>query len=372
MKTPQDISQRQYEETAHYYCIILAGGKGRRLWPVSREERPKQFLDIFGTGKSLLQQTYERFCRILPEENIYVSTYTDYEDIVRTQLPQLPDERLLCEPIRRNTAPVVAWATHRINAKDIDATLIVTPADQMIFDDAAFRTDVLESLAYASHHECLLTMGIRPTRPEPGYGYIQKGEPLEYMHGLHGDFYTVQSFTEKPEREFAEMFIKSGEFLWNTGIYVLSTKTVRGHLAAVMPSVARLFNHIDGTSASQEEAWIADYYSMCPNLSIETGVLEKCKDICLRECHFGWADIGSWHGIYNALSTDSSVNVTLSTEAVFSDTEGCLVILPSGRKAVINGLKDFIVAEHGDILLITPRQDTSSQIMKTMTKYNGK
>ncbi|MCM1078415.1 MAG: sugar phosphate nucleotidyltransferase [Bacteroidales bacterium] len=372
MKIQEDTLLRQSGRTAHYYCLILAGGRGRRLWPVSREEKPKQFLDLFGTGNSLLQRTYERFINILPEENIYVSTYADYEDIVRTQLPQLSDERLLCEPIRRNTAPIVAWATHRINARDIDATMIVTPADQMILDDEAFRDDVIESLGYASRHERLLTMGIRPTRPEPGYGYIQKGEPLEYGEGRHGNFYTVQSFTEKPEREFAEMFMKSGEFLWNTGLYVLSTKTVRDHLAAVMPSVARLFGTTEGASALQEEAWITDYYSMCPNLSMETGVLEKCKDICLRECHFGWADIGAWHGIYEAVSTDSRANVTLSTDAVLSDTEGCLVILPSGRKAVINGLKDFIVAEHDDILLITPRCDNSSQIVKTMTRYNGK
>lgn len=359
-------------KTAHYYCLILAGGKGRRLWPVSREECPKQFLDFFGTGKSLLQQTYERFERIIPKENIYVSTYIDYEDIVREQLPQLSEECLLCEPIRRNTAPIVAWATHRINARDIDATIIVTPADQLIQDDVAFRDDVLESLEYAARHDCLLTMGIRPTRPNPGYGYLQKGEPLEYRDGRHGDFHTVRSFTEKPEREFAEMFMKSGEFLWNTGLYVISTKMIRDHLAAVMPSVARLFGNQEGATPLREEAWITDYYSMCPNLSIEAGVLEKCKNICLRECHFGWADIGAWHGIYEAVSTDSAANVTLATEAVLSDTEGCLVILPSGRKAVINGLKDFIVAEHDDILLITPRQDTSDQIVKTMTRYNGK
>lgn len=352
----------------HFYCLILAGGKGRRLWPVSREQKPKQFIDFFGTGKTLLQQTYERFCRILPEDNIYVSTYSDYSDMVLSQLPQLTSNRLLQEPIRRNTAPIVAWATHRINMADPEAAIIVTPSDQIIVNEDAYRDDVLNALAYTRENNCLLTMGIRPTRPEPGYGYIQMGE-----NKGDGGFFEVQSFTEKPEREFAEMFMKSGEFLWNTGLFVFTEKSVRRTLDVNLPAVMRsLDEEKKDATWLEEEKWVEEHYSTYPNMSLEHGILEKSDEVFVKQCHFGWADIGAWHGIYEAFATTADDNVTLDTETMLTDTTGCVISLPKGRTAIINGLHDFIVAEHNDILLITPRCDSSNQVVKLLNKYETK
>lgn len=348
----------------HFYCIILAGGKGRRLWPVSRAEKPKQFIDLFGTGKTLLQQTYERFCRILPEENIYVSSYVEYTPLVREQLPQLSANRLLCEPIHRNTAPVVAWGTHRIGLRDKDAAIIVTPSDQIIFNEDAYREDVLNGLQHVSDNNCLLTMGIKPTRPEPGYGYIQMGD----SHS--NSFYEVQSFTEKPEREFAEMFMKSGEFLWNTGLFLSSLRSMRTQLQKLLPSVMDSLD-AEKTDATwvEEEQWAEAHYATYPNMSLEHGILERSDNVHVMQCHFGWADIGAWHGIYEAQATSEGENVILNTETMLSDTTGCVISLPKGRTAVINGLHNFIVAEHDDVLMITPRCDSSNQVVKLMNNF---
>lgn len=358
------------EVNEHYFCLILAGGRGRRLWPVSRESRPKQFLDLFGTGQTLLQQTYARMAAFLPKRNILVSTYCEYADMVREQLPDLAPDRLLCEPVRRNTAPIVAWAGHRIETIDLTAALVVTPSDQMVTDERRFERDILDGLAHATSHGCFLTMGIRPTRPEPGYGYIQLGES-----DGETDFYRVRSFTEKPERDFARMFMESGEFLWNTGLFVSTAATLRERLSGLLPSVMRSFDAAaaDSNSASElwqrETEWVERHYATYPNISLESGILERTAGVCVKQCHFGWADIGTWHSIYEVFSAAQGDNVALDTNTQLSETTGCVVALPKGRIAVINGLKDFIVAEHGDVLLITPRSDSSDEVVRQLTRY---
>lgn len=362
-------------DTRHYYCLILAGGKGRRLWPVSRERHPKQFLDFFGTGRSLLQQTYDRFAQFLPKENIFVSTYKEFSDKVREQLPDLDESRLLSEPIRRNTAPILAWATHRIENIDPDAAIIVSPSDQIITNEIEFRDDVLSCLQHVSIDGCFLTMGIRPSRPEPGYGYLQLGDESAKGTSVTDDgnakgFYNVESFIEKPEREFAEMFMKSGEFLWNTGLYVTTIVNVRKRLETILPSVMRSFDEEgDDVTWQDEEIWMNEHYSTYPNISIESGLLEGCDGVCVKECSFGWADIGSWHSIYEAMSSSADDNVLLNTDSMISDSTGCVISLPDGHKAIINGLHNFIVAEKDDVLLITPRSDSSSQVVKLLNKY---
>lgn len=362
-------------ETQHYYCLILAGGKGRRLWPVSRESHPKQFLDFFGTGRSLLQQTYDRFAQFLPKENIFVSTYAEYRGKVHEQLPHLDESRLLSEPIRRNTAPILAWATHRIEKIDPEGALIVSPSDQIITNEIAFSKDVISCLQHVCIDGCFLTMGIRPSRPEPGYGYLQLGEESKRERSNANNdtsigFYNVESFTEKPEREFAEMFMKSGEFLWNTGLYVATINTIRTRLEAVLPAVIRSLKKEDKNTTWQDDSvWMEEHYSTYPNLSIESGLLESCERVCVKECSFGWADIGSWHGIYEALSSTPEDNILLNTDSIISETTGCVISLPDGHKAVINGLHNFIVAEKDDVLLITPRSDSSSQVVKLQNKY---
>lgn len=351
----------------HYYALILAGGRGRRLWPVSRDNKPKQFIDFFGTGKTLLQQTFERLCKFIPEDNIYVATNSDYTDYVMEQLPQLTQNHLLCEPIRRNTAPIVAWGTHRIVMSDPDAAIVVTPSDQLIINEEAYKEDILNAMEYTYHNNVVLTMGIPPTRPEPGYGYIQLGDPI----AEHQDFHTVQSFTEKPERDFAEMFIKSGEFLWNTGIFVFTPKAIRQLLYTRLPAVMRsLDEEKQDATWLEEEQWVESHYATYPNMSLETGILEQYESICVKICHFGWSDIGTWHSMYDAVSTSAADNVTLATDAMLTDTTGCVISLPKGHTAVINGLHDFIVAEHDNVLMITPRCDSSNQVVKLRTKYN--
>lgn len=352
----------------HYFCVILAGGKGRRLWPVSREERPKQFIDFFGTGMTLLQQTYERIRQMLPVENIYVSTYAKYTDIVHEQLPLLDDEHLLREPIRRNTAPIVSWATHRINMIDPNAAILVTPADQVIINEQAYQQDVLAALKHVTTHQCLLTMGIRPTRPEPGYGYIQMDD--NSTDGEDKDFYRVKSFTEKPEREFAEMFIQSGEFLWNTGLFISTVPTIREQLGKRLPAVMRSLDMESADATWQEEEeWVENHYSTYPNMSLENGILEHSDNVCVKECHFGWADIGSWHGIYEHMREYQDANVLLNTNAELSNSHGNIISMPEGHMAIINGLNDFIVAEHDDILLITPRNDSSNEVIKMLNQH---
>ena len=355
--------------TDHFYCLILAGGKGRRLWPVSQQEKPKQFIDFFGTGKSLLQQTYERFCNILPEDHIYVSTFAEYSSMVRAQLPQLPARRLLCEPVRRNTTPIAAWATHRIENIDPSATLVITPSDQFITDEAAFRDDMLQAMHHASEEKCFLTMGIRPTRPEPGYGYLQLGDVCD-PSADEPSIFKVNTFIEKPEREFAEMFIKSREFLWNTGLFISTVATIHNRLASVLPDVLR---QLDSTfpekSVEAEERWINDHYATYPNISLETAFLDRTDGVAVKLCHFGWADIGSWHGIYEAFALNSDDNVVLKNENMLSDTTGCVISLPDGKTAIINGLHNFIVAEHDNILLITPRNDSSNQVIRMLTNF---
>lgn len=361
-------------DRSHFYCLILAGGKGRRLWPLSRAERPKQFIDLFGTGKSMLQQTYERYLQFLPKENIFVSTFIEYKDIVKQQLPELDDTRLLCEPIRRNTAPITAWATHRIENMDPDAALVISPSDQIITNELAFSRDVIECMNHVTQDGCFLTMGIRPNRPEPGYGYIQTGDPSDVTaqegSSESNGFYTVQSFTEKPEREFAEMFMNSGEFLWNTGLYISTVRTIHDRLMKILPAVMRSLDaEGHGMNVAHEEKWVNENYSSYPNLSLEMGILDRCEGVCVKECSFGWSDIGAWHGIYEAMSAAKDDNVVFESDTRLSDTTGCVINVPQGRKAIINGLKDFIVVEHDDILLITPRSDSSSQIVKQMNNF---
>ena len=357
------------EKRKEFFCLILAGGKGKRLWPKSRIYKPKQFLDFFGTGKTMLQQTYERYSHFLPKENIYVSTSREYLSLLREQLPEIDDEHTLCEPIHRNTAPIAAWATHRIENICPDGVVIITPSDQHIINDEAFADDVLHAMCHAHEHSCFLTMGIRPSRPEPGYGYIQTGESRPDSFG--DDIYTVKSFTEKPERSFAEMFMESGEFLWNTGLFISSVKTFHERFARLLPSVMRSLdaNH-KGASWQEENSFVNDNFSTYPNLSLESGILERTENVCVKECHFGWADVGTWHGIYDAFEHDEDGNVCLDSHTLLSDTSGCVISLPKGRLAIIDGLHDYLVVEQDDVLLITPRTDTSDLVVKQRMQYS--
>lgn len=345
--------------TDHNYCIILAGGKGRRLWPASREQKPKQFMDFFGNGRTLLQQTYERFLKIMPADHIYVNTNERYADMVREQLPDLQAEQLLAEPIFRNTAPGVTWTLHRIKARDPEAAIIVSPSDQAVENEDAFQGNILGGLDFVSSNDCMLTMGVKPTRPEPGYGYIQLGESAE--HGV----FKVQSFTEKPERNFAKMFMDSGEFYWNTGLFLGNVchfyETLTRHLPRVFKAFDEQYPSFDAMS---EDAFVQENFPLYPNLSLDRAILEQSDNVYMMRCDFGWADLGTWHAIYETMQKSPSDNVTIDSDVILEDSKSNIIRLPKGRKAVIHGLEGYIVVEEGNMLLICPKEDSSALVRK--------
>ena len=345
--------------TTHYYCLILAGGLGRRLWPCSREEKPKQFIDFFGSGRTQLQQTYDRMVQILPADHILVSTSASYVDMVKEQLPDVEVSHILAEPIHRNTAPSVAWANQRILRFDPDASFIATPSDQVVLDEVSFRQSVLDGLEFVSTNPFFLTMGIKPTRPEPGYGYIQLGEPLGK------EVYKVKSFTEKPEREFATLFMNSGEFYWNTGLFLSKCSRLREHFEHVFPSVIRLLESSNAEASIEEENdFMMEHFSLYPNLSIDSCILEKAENVCVMRCNFGWADLGTWHGIYEAMQKTEEDNVVIDSEVLMENCHRNVIKLPKDKIGVFNGLEGFIVAEKDNVLLICKKEDSSALVRK--------
>lgn len=351
------------------YCVILAGGKGRRLWPCSREGKPKQFIDFFSTGRTLLQQTYDRMSAFIPEENIYISTNQAYTDLVRKQLPQLKDEQVLSEPIFRNTAPSVAWAAHRISHRDSGARLVVVPSDQAVFKEDVFADNISEGLDFVGQNDCLLTMGVKPTRPEPGYGYIQIGDAAKNNH-----VFKVRSFTEKPDREFATMFMQSGEFYWNTGLFLSNVHYLLDQLKRAFPiGSAMVREHKAGEyTIANEEAFVQEYYPYCPNLSLEYGLLDKNDNVYVMRGDFGWADLGMWHSIYESLSKETGDNVVIGSKVITDDSSNNIIKLPEDHLGIINGLDGYIVAEKGNVLLICKKEDSSALIRKYVNEVQVK
>ena len=266
------------------FCVILAGGKGLRLWPVSREAYPKQFVDIFGVGRTQLQQTFDRMLKLIPLENIFVSTYRAYTQLVEEQLPELPKQNILSEPIYRNTAPSTAWACYRVRHICKDANLVVIPSDQAVINEEAFLANIKEGFDFVDHNSGLLTLGVSPTRPEPGYGYIQMGEPTLFT-GIN----KVQSFTEKPERDFARLFMESGEFLWNTGMFLSNVTYMRQFFLNVIKDMPnRLANILDMESEEELNQYVSQYYPAYPNLSMDKAALEMTDNVYVMHCDFGW------------------------------------------------------------------------------------
>ena len=344
------------------YCVILAGGKGRRLWPNSREEYPKQFIDFFGSGRTFLQQTFDRLAAIIPREHIYVNTNEAYRSLVVDQLPELPAENLLAEPIHRNTAPSVAWACHRILKRDSEANIIVSPSDYEVQNEEAFRENIMEGLRFVDRYDGLLTMGIKPTRPESGYGYIQLGEPV----GEH--VFRVQSFTEKPSRDFARMFVESGEFYWNTGLFLSRAGFLQQCFEKLLPPIFRESDTAAKNLSVEEENELAQrQFQYYPNLSIDHSILERSEEVYVMKCSFGWADLGTWHGIYEARSKSADDNVIIDSDVIIDESHNNIVKLPKGRLAVINGLDGYIVAEKDNVLLICKKEDSSDLIRKYIT-----
>lgn len=350
----------------HKYCLILAGGIGSRLWPVSRSVKPKQFMDPFGTGRTLLQQTYDRFARFIEPSHIFVSTNVEYLPLVYEQLPQVDDEHILEEPIRRGTLASAAWGTVVIAKLDPRADIVVTPADQLILQEERFGQDVLHSLDFVSRHDVLLVMGIRPTRPDTGYGYIQADTRV-----IEDDVYKVKTFTEKPERQFAEMFLAEGDFLWNTGIFFFHAEGMLRDLYKLVPEYQREIPRMMAEAESADPKLVPEFFTVLPNLTIDLGILERSNNVYVHEGHFGWADLGTWTHLYSDSPMDEQGNVLLDTKSYLYDCEDNIIRLPQGRVAVVKGLKDYVIAEEGEILMICPKGDVAAmRKMHTDTKFS--
>lgn len=338
------------------YCLILAGGVGRRLWPASREQRPKQFIDFFGVGKTLLQLTYDRFAAFLPKENIYVSTFAEYEPWVREQLPELSPAQILCEPVQLSTGPAAAWASWHIARQHPEACFVATPADQFITNEAAFATEIAQGLDFVRTTDRFLAMSVKATTPMTAFGYIQKDTEKGGEVGEH--LYKVKSFTEKPPIEFARTFVESGEFLWNTGLFLWKSETMVPHLEQIFPT----FPHANHTFATAEEeaALLRRYYPTGAFCTLDSLILERKDDSIVQECSFGWRDVGSWPVMKDALSANVDGNATIGGAGViFQGTKDTLVCLPEGMGAVVRGLNDFVVVLEGNMLVIMPNNDAA-------------
>jgi len=334
------------------YCIIMGGGIGSRFWPFSRENHPKQFIDFFGIGRSLIQQTFDRFSQIIPPENIYIATNKKYAALVKEQLPEITDNQILSEPTRRNTAPCIAYAAYRIRAINPNANIVVTPADHLILHEQNFLMNIQKGLNFVAKFPSLLTLGVKPNRPETGYGYIQTQE------GGSDNIQKVKAFTEKPNYELAKVFFESGEFFWNSGIFIWNVQSVLDAFHKYLPDMAnRLDQGLTIYNTPQEAAFIEEHYPMFQNISIDYGIMEKADNVYMLMADFGWSDLGTWGSLYDLSEKDENQNTTLKCKSLFVESEYNLLMLPENKLAVVQGLNDYIIAESDGILLICKKSD---------------
>lgn len=334
----------------------MAGGVGSRFWPMSRMNKPKQFLDVLGTGHSLLQMTFQRFSRICPAENIFVVTNQAYTEYVIDQLPQISEEQVLSEPMRKNTAPCIAFATKKILLKDPEAVIIVAPSDHLIINEDQFYITVEEGFKFASTHDALITIGIEPTRPETGYGYIQIQKKKSFNSG--GTLYKAKTFTEKPDRKMAEVFLKSGDFYWNAGIFIWSVAAIRNAFVKYMPEMYAMFEEgKDVYNTDGEPLFIYDVYSNCPEISVDYAIMEKADNVFVITAGFGWSDLGTWGSLHDYAEKDDHDNAVTGDNVLLYQVNNSIIKIPGQKLAVIQGLDDYIVVESGGILLICKRKD---------------
>ena len=339
-------------ENQHRYCVIMCGGIGSRFWPYSRTNLPKQFIDFLGTGRSLLQMSYDRILPIVPKENIVIVTNEAYAPLVRQQLPDILPDNILLEPARRNTAPCIAWAAYHIAAKDPQASMIVTPSDHLITREHEFVASIEKGFDFVESHDALLTLGITPTRPETGYGYIQVGEEVEH------DINKVKTFTEKPDRELAKVFLASGEFFWNSGIFLWSATSIRKAFHDYAPEIVAKFDEgIDVFGTEKESEFIGEHFPGCMSISIDFAVMEKAHNVYVETVRFGWNDLGTWSALYDQSPKNCDGNVTQNCSVLAYNSSGNIFAVRGDKLVVVEGLKDYIVADAGDVLLICPKSE---------------
>ena len=338
------------------FCIIMAGGIGSRFWPMSKSSMPKQFLDILGTGRTFIQMTFDRFRRVCPVENFYIVTSVDYKDLVLDQLPELSEEQVLLEPLRRNTAPCVAYASYKIKEINPEANIIVAPSDHLILKVDEFIREIEKGIDFAANNDVLVTLGITPNRPETGYGYIQIDGKSEYKD--IDNMYKVKTFTEKPDLEMAKIFVSSGEFFWNSGIFIWSLKSIISAFDRYLADVSDLFKKCENLyGTSDEKHFINKTYSECQNISIDYGIMEKADNVHVLCADFGWSDLGTWGSLYENSDKDENNN-SIKGDSVFTyQTENCIVKMPKDKLTVLHGLDGYIVVESDNTLLVCRKED---------------
>ena len=342
------------------YCVIMAGGIGSRFWPLSRTSKPKQFLDITRTGKTLLRQTLDRFKKICPIENILIVTNTDYQQLVLEQVPEINSENILMEPMRRNTAPCIAYASYKIHQINPDAIIVVAPSDHLIIDELQFLNIIEQGFEFVEDRNALLTLGIKPDRPETGYGYIQVNPDIvvNVENNANLEINKVKTFTEKPNFDMAKVFFESGEFFWNAGIFIWSITSIINAFKVYLPDVEALFNTGgDVYNTAGEEEFINRIYPQCKSISIDYGVMEKAENVYVICSNFGWSDLGTWGSLYENSQKDEKGNAVHSKNALLYNSNNCIIDLPENKLLVMEGLDDYIVVESDDILLICKRKN---------------
>jgi len=335
------------------YVVIMAGGSGTRFWPFSRTEKPKQFLDVLGIGQSLLQMTFDRFKAITGTANIYIVTNEKYKSLVKDQLPEMKEDQILLEPFQRNTAPCIAYACYKIGQKDPEANIIVSPSDHIVFKESVFTKIVNQALELSGADNNLVTIGVKPNRPETGYGYIQ------YVEEEGSEVKKVKTFTEKPAKDLAMKFIESGDFVWNAGIFVWSAKAIKNAFANYLPEMDEIFNGIAKDFYSDDEQdSVNRAYSECKNISIDYGIMEKAENVYVVLGDFGWSDLGSWRSL-NEISEKDENNNMVKANALLYDTRNCTISGPKKKLIVVSGIDNCLITQHGNAILICNKESTT-------------
>jgi len=349
------------------YVVIMAGGIGSRFWPASRVKKPKQFLDILNTGETLIQTTYARFLKIADKDNIFIVTNEQYVDLVHEQLPSLTPAQVLAEPMRKNTAPCIAYACHVIAQRDPNAVIIIAPSDHLMLNPDIFLLNVLEAVEYAHKHDVLLTLGIKPTRPDTGYGYIQYEEQT-----VAGRIHKVKTFTEKPDLELAHTFLRSGEFLWNSGIFVWNTKSIMDAFDQYQQDIHQAFWAARKSMGTPDEKRMVEKaYSICPNISIDYAIMEKAPNVFVIPAAFGWSDLGTWASLWDNYAKDYDENAVKGKRVMVYDATNNMIMTDDNKLVVVQGIDDFIIIDSKDVLLIC-RKDKEQEIKDITTDLKRK
>lgn len=360
-------------KSENLYCVIMAGGIGSRFWPMSRSNFPKQFHDILGTGNTLIQQTYERFLNLCPAENILIVTSDIYKDLVLDQLEGIPEANILLEPSRRNTAPCIAYAAYRIKQINRDAVMIVAPSDHLVLKENAFNDTVKIAVNQAAESGNLVTLGIKPSRPDTGYGYIQFEDAPE---AAEKSVKKVKTFTEKPDLDLAREFIRSGDFYWNSGIFIWTLDAILKAFADFMPDTDELFRNIESDmGTAKEQKSIEGLYAVCESMSVDYGILEKAKNVNVVLSDFGWSDLGTWGSLFSQIKRDKENNAVIGKNVNLRDCSDNMISVPEGKLVVAQGMNEFILVDTNDVLLICPKQDEQKikQIVNDLkVNKNGK